>query len=101
MTEEQRDDYLYGILYDFTRWKDTVKNGALGEDHQNRLNRASDTVVADALAAISWALGQKDLDFQKILPSLLRDRSVNIAYLEIVQRELLAIQTRRGTPGAR
>jgi hypothetical protein len=92
MTNEEREGNLYNVLYDFMRWPNTVKHGALHDVHKQLWRGRSNQLIDDALTAIAWALEQHALDFQALLPSLPKDRAQVVKYLEIAQRDLREVR---------
>ncbi len=92
MTDEERDEHLYNVLYDYMRWPNTVRDGRYDDLHKRQWRFRSNQLIDDALTAVAWALAQSKLDFRAILPSLPIDRTLIVKYLEISQRDLREVR---------
>jgi hypothetical protein len=90
MTDDQRDIRLCYALCEFR--PDAVAKGAFDSVRQQVWRSCSHQEIDDVLTAIAWALGQPDLDFHSLLPSLPKDRALVVTFLEIIQRDLREIR---------
>jgi hypothetical protein len=91
LTEQQRNNVLFDVLYDSLRWPGIVASGGFHEFDKRRWRRRSNELIDNTLTVIAWALAQPAFDFHAFDSIFPKDRAVLVKYLKIAQRELREI----------
>jgi hypothetical protein len=88
MTRAEHLENLYFALYQYFRWPDPKKFAGLDDKRRGYWRGASNQVIENIIASITWGLAQPDLDFRTIIPTLPKDRAEVVRFMEMMRADL-------------